>query len=101
MSAEFTLVYTEIGREIVFGSGQRLPAMPEDEARALDYVAHDQPKVLEGWKAGQGAPKFKAQRLRKLEGLESRDVADTVRHRCDDDASELLTLSASGVSVKA
>ncbi|KAL1672231.1 hypothetical protein EV122DRAFT_284150 [Schizophyllum commune] len=31
----------------------------------------DPPKVLEGWKAGQGAPKFKAQRLRKLEGLEN------------------------------
>ncbi|KAL1723717.1 chaperonin 10-like protein [Schizophyllum commune] len=71
VSAEFTLVYTEIGREIVFGSGQRLPAMPEDEARALDYVANDQPKVLEGWKAGQGAPTFKAQRLRKLHGLEN------------------------------
>ncbi|KAL1745022.1 chaperonin 10-like protein [Schizophyllum fasciatum] len=69
---EFTLVYTELGYEFTFAGAVKFPAIKEDEARTLEYVAQDLPKILEGWKAGQGAPKFKTQRIRKLDGgLES------------------------------
>ncbi|KAL1745365.1 chaperonin 10-like protein [Schizophyllum fasciatum] len=64
----FTLVYTALGYELTFAHAVAMPALAEDKARALEYVSHYMPKVLEGWKAGQGAPKFKTQRLRQLRG---------------------------------
>ncbi|KAL1745027.1 chaperonin 10-like protein [Schizophyllum fasciatum] len=69
---DFTLVYTELGYELTFAHVATFPASQEDAARTLEYVSQDMPKLLEGWKAGQGAPKFKTQRLRKMSGgLES------------------------------
>ncbi|TRM69126.1 chaperonin 10-like protein [Schizophyllum amplum] len=68
VSVDFTLVYTELGYELTFAHAASFPAMKEDEARALEYVSQDMPKILAGWKAGQGAPKFKTQRLRKMQG---------------------------------
>ena len=65
---EFTLVYTALGYELTFAHVVRMPEMKGDEARTLEWVAEYVPKVLEGWKAGEGAPRFKAQRLRKLQG---------------------------------
>ncbi|TRM69127.1 chaperonin 10-like protein [Schizophyllum amplum] len=91
VSVEFMLVYTELGYELTVanaaviaalkegGKSQDVPkvlsgwiavvaALKEDEERTLEYVLQDMPKVLSGWKAGQGAPKFKTQRLRKMQG---------------------------------
>ncbi|KAL1672235.1 chaperonin 10-like protein [Schizophyllum commune] len=68
VKVDFTLVYTELGYELTFAHVATFPADKEDERRTLEYVSTDMPKLLEGWKAGQGAPKFKTQRLRKLPG---------------------------------
>ncbi|KAF5390110.1 hypothetical protein D9757_003821 [Collybiopsis confluens] len=66
--AEFTLVYTEVGFALKFAHVLDLPAMPEDKAGTLDYVANYLPPLLEGWKAGQGSSKLRPQKLRQLEG---------------------------------
>ncbi|TRM69137.1 chaperonin 10-like protein [Schizophyllum amplum] len=68
VNVEFTLVYTELGYELTFAHIVSFPAMKEDQEKALAYVSQDLPTLLAGWKAGQGSPKFKAQRLRKLHG---------------------------------
>lgn len=44
------------------------PASPEDKVRTQVYCAEDVHRVLEGWKAGAGAPNFKTQKLRLLPG---------------------------------
>ena len=72
VSIEFTLVYTELGYEINFANAFPFPAMHEDKARTEAYNVEDVHRVLDGWKAGVGAPKFKTQKLRVLPGgLES------------------------------
>ena len=72
VSADFTLVYTEHGYAFDFAGAVHFPAMPEDKVRVQVYCADDIPRVLDGWKAGTGAPHFKTQKLRVLPGgLES------------------------------
>jgi len=66
---DLTNVYTLLGYEIKYGSAT-FPKNEEHNRRALAYVSETLPRLVEGWKAGEGAPKFKTQRLRKLEGLE-------------------------------
>ncbi|VDC00861.1 unnamed protein product [Peniophora sp. CBMAI 1063] len=68
VSVDFTLVYTELGYEINFANAFPFPAMHEDKARTQTYNVEDAPRVLDGWKAGVGAPKFKTQKLRLLPG---------------------------------
>ncbi|TRM69128.1 chaperonin 10-like protein [Schizophyllum amplum] len=68
VSVEFTIVHTVLGYEVTFAHATTFPVMKEDETRALEYVSQDMPKILAGWKAGQGAPKFKTQRLRQMQG---------------------------------
>ncbi|KIK70162.1 hypothetical protein GYMLUDRAFT_34642 [Collybiopsis luxurians FD-317 M1] len=68
VEVEFTLVYTELGFALNFGHVLDLPAMPEDKTGTLEYVSAYMPRILEGWKAGQGSPKFKTQRLRHMPG---------------------------------
>ncbi|KAI0031021.1 chaperonin 10-like protein [Vararia minispora EC-137] len=64
---EFTLVYTLLGYEFSF-AGFPFPESVEDKRRSLLYVTEVMPRILEGWKVGQGAPKIKAQHLRRMEG---------------------------------
>lgn len=65
---EFSLVYTEIGSALTFAHAIDFPAMPKDKAATLEYVSAYMPRVLENWKEGQGSPKFKTQRLRRMQG---------------------------------
>ena len=68
VNVDFTLVYTELGYEINFANAFPFPAMHEDKVRTHEYNVKDVQRVLEGWKAGSGAPKFKTQKLRLLPG---------------------------------
>jgi hypothetical protein len=64
---DLTLAYTLLGHDVTF-VGTFFKASAEDARRSEEYVSQTLPRVLEGWKAGEGAPHFKAQRLRHLEG---------------------------------
>ncbi|KZV61857.1 GroES-like protein [Peniophora sp. CONT] len=66
--AEFTLVYTALGYAFEFARSAHFPALPEDKARTQVYCAEDIHRVLDGWKAGAGAPNFQTQKLRFLPG---------------------------------
>ncbi|KAE9403137.1 GroES-like protein [Gymnopus androsaceus JB14] len=68
VKVEFTLGYSLQGYEFTFANAIKFPAIPEDKARILEYVAEYMPRVLENWKAGKGNDVIKPQRLRKLEG---------------------------------
>ncbi|KAH7869401.1 chaperonin 10-like protein [Lentinula edodes] len=68
VKVEFSLVYTLLGLDFTFASAFKYDAIPEDKALSLEYVSTYMPRVLEGWKAGQGSTSLKPQRLRKLEG---------------------------------
>ncbi|VDB96002.1 unnamed protein product [Peniophora sp. CBMAI 1063] len=68
VTVEFNLVGTVFGREIIVAHSWAWPAVPEDKARLQEWCAHDIARLLEGWKAGEGAPMFKPQRLRELSG---------------------------------
>ncbi|KAL1701273.1 chaperonin 10-like protein [Schizophyllum commune] len=68
VSVEFTLLYTVLGYELTFAHAVRMPAMKGDEAQTLEWVSEYMQRILEGWKAGEGAPRYKTQRLRKLQG---------------------------------
>ncbi|KAJ4468788.1 chaperonin 10-like protein [Lentinula aciculospora] len=68
VKVEFSLVYTLLGFDFTFASAFKYDAIPEDKTRALEYVSTYMPRILEGWKAGQGSSSLKPQRLRKLEG---------------------------------
>lgn len=69
VSANNTLVYTQPGYAFPYGNNV-FPASPEDKAASLKYVSEEMPKILDGWKAGQGSLKtgFKTQKLRILGG---------------------------------
>ncbi|KAI0028239.1 chaperonin 10-like protein [Vararia minispora EC-137] len=64
---EMTLAYTLLGYALTF-AGIPFPEISEDNRRCLLYVTEDMPRILEGWKTGQGAPKLKPQRLRRMQG---------------------------------
>ncbi|KAL1675929.1 chaperonin 10-like protein [Schizophyllum commune] len=68
VSVEFTLLYTVLGYELTFAHAVWMPAMKGDEAQMSEWVSGYFPRILEGWKAGEGAPRYKTQRLRKLQG---------------------------------
>ncbi|KAL1712262.1 chaperonin 10-like protein [Schizophyllum commune] len=68
VSVEFTLLYTVLGYELTFAHAVRMPAMKGDEAQMSEWVSEYLPRILKGWKAGEGAPRYKTQRLRKLQG---------------------------------
>ncbi|VDC06820.1 unnamed protein product [Peniophora sp. CBMAI 1063] len=74
VKVELTLGYTILGYPIHFAHTAHFPARPDDKAAIQAYCANDILRVLEGWKAGEGAPRFKTQRLRVLnpgfDGLE-------------------------------
>ncbi|KAE9397700.1 GroES-like protein [Gymnopus androsaceus JB14] len=72
IKVDFCLVYTELGFEFTLAySAAKFPAMPNDKARALEYVEAYMPRVLEGWQGGKGSSALKPQRLRRLgTGLE-------------------------------
>lgn len=42
--------------------------MSEDAALAQSWCSNELPSLISDWKAGQGASKFKGQKLRELEG---------------------------------
>jgi len=65
---EFSVVYTLIGFALKFAHALEVPAIPEDKSATLEYVSTVMPRVIENWKAGEGSPKFKTQRLRHLQG---------------------------------
>jgi hypothetical protein len=65
--ADFTLVYTLLGYDLTF-AGTSFKANVEDARSSEEYVSQTLPIVLKGWKVDEGAPKFKTQRLRRLEG---------------------------------
>lgn len=68
VKVEFTLAYTILGYDIEFAHFLKVSAKPEDKAYLLEYCGRDISRVLEGWKAGEGAPTFKPQRLREIGG---------------------------------
>lgn len=68
VEAGFTLVYTLLGYALTFGNTFPFPAMPEDNARSLDWVSNELPSLLAGWKEGAGSAKYQGQKLRVLEG---------------------------------
>ena len=74
IKVELALAYTVLGYTVFFAHVVHFDAQPEDKSYLLDYNTNDTPRVLEGWKAGEGAPNFKTQKLRVLkegfEGLE-------------------------------
>ncbi|KAI5889058.1 GroES-like protein [Schizophyllum commune H4-8] len=66
---ELTLLYTALGYELTFAHTVRMPAMKGDEVQLLEWVSMYLPRMIEGWKTGEGAPTYKTQRrLRKLRG---------------------------------
>ena len=72
IKVELALAYTVLGYPIFFAHAVHFDAKPEDKTYILEYNSNDIGRVLEGWKAGQGAPNFKTQKLRVLPGgLES------------------------------
>ncbi|KAJ3841909.1 chaperonin 10-like protein [Lentinula raphanica] len=68
VKVDFSLVYTLLGFDFTFANAFKYEAIPEDKKLSLEYVTTFIPRVLEGWKAGEGSSLFKPQRLRKLEG---------------------------------
>lgn len=74
VKVELTLGYTVLGYPIHFAHIAHFPARPDQKAFLQEYCANDIGRLLNGWKAGQGAPHFKTQRLRVLppgfEGIE-------------------------------
>jgi hypothetical protein len=67
VNVEFTLVYTELGYQFLF-AGFEFPFNAEDKRLVGEHVELVMPGLLEGWKTGEGAPNFKPQRLRRMEG---------------------------------
>ncbi|VDB96004.1 unnamed protein product [Peniophora sp. CBMAI 1063] len=65
---DVNLAGTLLGREITVANRWHQPAMPEDKARIQEWCTRDVPRLLDGWKAGVGAAKYKAQRLREIPG---------------------------------
>ncbi|VDC06799.1 unnamed protein product [Peniophora sp. CBMAI 1063] len=74
IKVELALAYTVLGYPVFFAHVVHMPAKPDDYAYMLEYNTNVIPRVLDGWKAGQGAPNFRTQKLRVLregfEGLE-------------------------------
>ncbi|KAF9067061.1 chaperonin 10-like protein [Rhodocollybia butyracea] len=65
---DLIIVFSELGFPFNYGHMMDFPAIPADKSATLEYVTTDMPRILENWKAGQGSPKFKTQRLRHLQG---------------------------------
>ena len=65
VKVSFTRAATAIGRVegVPFNS-----EVDEDAAFSLKYVTEVFGKLVEGWVAGEGSPKFKTQKLRIIEG---------------------------------
>ena len=73
VKVELIIMGTVLGLELLV-AGIPLPAQPEDTIRIQKHCTEVLPRLLEGWKAGIGAPLYRTQRLRKIpsgiEGIE-------------------------------
>ncbi|KAJ9096302.1 hypothetical protein QFC20_006440 [Naganishia adeliensis] len=61
-----------MGYAFKFAHRLEFPAMPQDRADSLAWVKETLPALLEGWKEGQGSPRYKGQALRVMPGESGR-----------------------------
>jgi hypothetical protein len=61
---------------LTFGNAIDFPAMPADNAESYKWVTNEAPNLLAGWESSKGgSPKYKAQKLRVMEGGLDREFA--------------------------
>jgi len=71
VKVEFLLVYTLVNdKDFIFARNIPIKAVPEDHVKSLKWVSEELPKLLEGWKEGEGNARYKGQKLTVAQGLD-------------------------------
>lgn len=69
VEVEFSLAYTVLGNAGVFANEYPFPALPQDTNDAYKWSQEELPQLLDGWDTAKGgSPKYKAQKIRVMNG---------------------------------